>query len=308
MANSLKNAHPFSFKAALVQALPVFLVASTASCPEAKASTANGRTITSKQILSQSFQPYLPAQPHKWLPTQDSSSKFMPGEPVDSSVDSQVRRADSPTNNPDPQIGAPNDQSFVVNPDGIPALNIIAPSDRPPIPPPPVTPIVAPINQIPSSPSQSWRVKAFQLFKSTKLDSNTQLAFTLDTTPNQAATGLRQAAEEEGLTVQLAMPSGHMLITYAENSSSRIEKAIVTMRAKMSSDQIQGSSSSDSQSASNSRLGSMIDDNMAASRNQTEVRVQCDSRNRTLTLTRMREILNRLQAGLGDPKTRSETL
>jgi hypothetical protein len=52
----------------------------------------------------------------------------------------------------------------------------------------------------------------------------------------------------------------------------------------------------------------MIDDNMAASRNQTEVRVQCDSRNRTLTLTRMREILNRLQAGLGDPKTRSETL
>lgn len=233
----------------------------------------------------------------------------MPSEPVDSSIDSQLRRADSPTNNPDPQIGAPSDGPFVVSPDGIPALNIIAPSDRPPIPPPPATPVVTPINQIPPSPTQSWRVKAFQLFKSAKLDSNTQLAFTLDTTSNQAATGLRQAAEEEGLIVQaLAMPSGHMLITYTENSSARIEKAIVAMRAKISSDQTQGSSSSDSQSASISRSGSMIDNSMAASRNQTEVRVQCDSRNRTLTLNRMREILNRLQAGLGDPKTRSETL
>lgn len=173
-----------------MQALPVFLVASTASCPEAPAaSTANSRTITSKQLLSQSFQPYQPAQPHKWLPTQESSSKFVPSEPVDSSIDSQLRRADSPTNNPDPQIGAPSDGPFVVSPDGIPALNIIAPSDRPPIPPPPATPVVTPINQIPPSPTQSWRVKAFQLFKSAKLDSNTQLAFTLDTTSNQAATG-----------------------------------------------------------------------------------------------------------------------
>lgn len=231
----------------------------------------------------------------------------MPDEP-DSSSDSRPR-ADSPANTPDPQIGAPSDQPFVVSPDGIPALNIIAPSDRPPIPPPPATPIVAPINQILPSPTQSWRVKAFQLFKSAKLDSNTQLAFTLDAAPSQAATGLRQAAEEEGLTVQaLALPSGHMLITYADSSSSRIEKAIVAMRAKTSSDQNQGSSSSDSSSAASSRSASMIDNNMAAGRNQTDVRVQCDSRNRTLTLNRMREILNRLQAGLGDPKTRSETL
>lgn len=41
---------------------------------------------------------------------------------------------------------------------------------------------------------------------------------------------------------------------------------------------------------------------------RTDVRVQCDSRNRTLTNLRLKEILNRLQAGLGDSKTRSETL
>lgn len=234
------------------------------------------------------FAPAAPALPPRTL----QESRFAPNPGDDQS--------------PAPQPGAEQngqaDQPFVVTPDGIPALNIIAPNERPPIPPPPATPEIAPNSTaVAPSPPQAWRVKAFQLFKLTKLDNNTQLAFTLDAGLADALTGLRQAAEEEGLTVQAqAYSSGHMLITF--NDNGRLEKAIVAMRPR-NSDQDATSSGAD---AGNPDMGAAIARGQSC--NRTDVRVQCDSRNRTLTNLRLKEILNRLQAGLGDSKTRSETL
>lgn len=271
------------------------------------------------QRLAQSFKPY--QQTNKWLPTPDTP-EFQPGPQSQSQQQSQKQDQD-----PD-QIQPQQDQAqtspFVVNPDGTPALNIIAPGDRPQIPPPPATPGL-PDSGVTPSPSAAWRVKAFQLFKTTKFDAANQLSFTLAAPLPDAINGLRQAAEEEGLLVQgQAAAAGQMLITYSDSPDSRPEKAIIAMRprnpgstggqlnrdlAKAQPIKNQTDRDSDRDMGHNQTQPFNQDDSSNNNYQwaQTDIRVQCENRNRTLTVTRLREILNRLSAGMGNARTRTET-
>ena len=167
-------------------------------------------------------------------------------------------------------------QPFIVSPDGTPALNIVPTPNRPPIPSPPIVPPLTPMGNGIARPSQAWRVKAHQLFKQ-KLDATT-FALDLNAAYPVAIDELRRMVEDQGLTVAGFSPSsGHILITCNNQNSNRIEKSILAMRS--------GST--------------------AAS---TELRVLCESRNRSLTTARMKEILARLQTKFGDMKIEADSL
>lgn len=183
-----------------------------------------------------------------------------------------------PTNNlaPNNLPTTDNAEPFIVSPDATPALNIVPTPDRPPIPSPPNVPPLTPVGNGIARPSQAWRVKAHQLFKQ-KLDATT-FALDLNATYPVAIEELRRMIEDQGLTVSEFSPSsGHILITLNDSSSNRTEKSILAMRT--------GTSDS-----------------------TTELRVLCESRNRSLTPARMKDILARLQNKFGDMKTEADSL
>lgn len=205
-----------------------------------------------------------------------------------------------------------NSEPFTVTPDGTPALNIVPTVDRPPIPPPPNAAPLRPSGNGVAQPAQAWRVKAFQLFKQ-KLDPNTTIALVLNANYNNALQALRQAFEDEGLTVSgLSANSGHMLITLNSNgnssldsnggdTTSRSEKAIVALRPALAEAKAGATSVPKTEAKTDSKTE-------AKTEPKTELRVMCESRNRRLTCLRMKEILNKVQNKFGDIKTDAETL
>lgn len=228
--------------------------------------------------------------------TSDQTSQF--SDPVsDQDSDQTTGKGARPETNSEP---------FTVTPDGTPALNIVPTVDRPPIPPPPNAAPLRPSGNGVTQPAQAWRVKAFQLFKQ-KLDPNTTIALVLNANYNNALQALRQAFEDEGLTVSgLSANSGHMLITLNNNgnssldsnggdTTSRSEKAIVALRPALADAKAKTEPKSDSKKEAQAEA-------------KTELRVLCESRNKRLTGLRMKEILNKVQNKFGDIKTDAETL
>lgn len=210
------------------------------------------------------------------------------------------KQASDQTSTPEP---------FNITPDGVPALNIVPTVERPPIPPPPNAAPLRPSGSGIVRPAQAWRVKAFQLFKQ-KLDPNTTIAVVLNANYDNALLALRQAFEDNGLTVSgISSSSGHMLVTLSsdsnlngtENASNRSEKAIIAIRPALT-DTIKETTNGTKKDAT--RMAKS--DKRPEAR--TELRAMCESRNRSLTGLRMREILNKLQTKFGDTKADAETL
>lgn len=251
-------------------------------------------------IKSQSiFAPYQPEPKFAPAIKTPPQPKVAPGD-RENSPNIQARPGQAPSQNPNQSTNqstnqAPNQATnqtpsqatdpasdqvpFTTTPDGVPALNIVPTVERPPIPPPPDAAPLRPNGNGIARPAQAWRVKAFQLFKQ-KLDANTTIALVLNANYNNVLLSLRQAVEDAGLTVSsVSSSSGHMLIT------SDNEKAIVALR----------------QALPDAKANS-------ASEARTEMRILCESRNKSLTTGRMKEILNKLQSKFGDMKTDAETL
>lgn len=247
------------------------------------------------------FAPYQPEP--KFAPaadgrTSNQTSDQNSGQVSDQASDQNTGQSAQPETNPEP---------FTVTPDGTPALNIVPTVDRPPIPPPPNAAPLKPSGNGVARPAQAWRVKAFQLFKQ-KLDPNTTIALVLNANYNNALQALRQAFEDEGLTVSgLSANSGHMLITLNSNGGSSLdsnggdttsrEKAIVALRPALAEAKAGGNSASKTEIKTE-----------AKTEPKTELRVLCESRNKRLNCLRMKEILNKVQNKFGDIKTDAETL
>jgi|GEM_PF-735652 len=223
-------------------------------------------------------------------------------------------------------------EPFNVTPDGVPALNIVPTVDRPPIPPPPNAAPLRPSGSGIARPAQAWRVKAFQLFKQ-KLDPKTTIALVLNANYDNALLALRQAFEDNGLTVSgISSSSGHMLVTLNSNSSSSVNSSSIN---NSSGSSLSGTESTSSRSEkaivairpalADATKEAAIETTNAATKEaandaarvakskkrpeaKTELRVMCESRNRSLTSVRLREILNKLQNKFGDIKTDAETL
>ncbi len=254
---------------------------------------------TAPQIKGRSvFAPYQP------------EPKFAParGEPTQSTnalndKDATSGQFSQPIENPtsDQANTQTNGQAaFSVNPDGTPALNIVPTVERPPIPPPPDTTPLRPSGNSIARPAQAWRVKAFQLFKQ-KIDPNNTVSILLNANYNSALLALRQAFEDDGLTVSgISASAGHMLVTLP-TSSTNSERAIVALRPALPEATREPTKEAIKEGSKLTKLDKR-------SEAQTELRAMCESRNKSLTCQRMKGILNKLQSKFGDIKTDAETL
>ncbi len=242
--------------------------------------------------------------------TSDQASGQFSQQPANQFSDQGSEQASDQTTGKGAQPET-NSEPFTVTPDGTPALNIVPTVDRPPIPPPPNAAPLRPSGNGVARPAQAWRVKAFQLFKQ-KLDPNTTIALVLNANYNNALQALRQAFEDEGLTVSgLSANSGHMLITLNSNGNSSLdsnggdttsrEKAIVALRPALAETKAGGTSGPKTETKTEAKTE-------AKTEPKTELRVLCESRNKRLTCLRMKEILNKVQNKFGDIKTDAETL
>ncbi len=235
------------------------------------------------------------------------------GQPSEPTENQQSNQPNNQSNSQSNNEGN-GQEPFSVTPDGIPALNIVPTIDRPPIPPPPNAAPLRPSGSGIVRPAQAWRVKAFQLFKQ-KLDPKTTIVLVLNANYDNALLALRQAFEDNGLTVSgVSSSAGHMLVTLnssnsssinssngTESTSSRSERAIVALRPALPD-----ASKETTNGATNDTARVAKSDKRPEAK--TELRVQCESRNRSLTALRLREILNTLQNKFGDIKTDAETL
>lgn len=225
----------------------------------------------------------LPATPRQLMPATSSEAP-VPTETAPT-LAPEIRQSNN--NQADPsEKQNPENESFSVMPDGIPALNIVPAVDRPPIPPPPATAALRPTGSGQVSPPQAWRIKAFQLFKQ-KPDANIIIT-TFSAPYENAMNSMRQALSDEGLTVAgFSQTSGHMLVTFADINagvSARAEKAIIAMRPAM---------------PAAGEFSSNVTASNGTSNNATEVRISCENRNRNLTASRMKEIATRLESNFG---------
>jgi hypothetical protein len=166
-----------------------------------------------------------------------------------------------------------------------PALNIIAPPARPPLPPPPETPqsgqslVEQPDAQ--ASMPQAWRIKALQLFKTNNsLDKASVLAIRLPISYPHAFEAIAKALASSGITLEaLSFSSGHMLLS-CPNERGLSDKAIIALRQ----------AAPDSDSSANS---------------STDIRVFCEARNHSLTLTQVKAILSHIQSSIDSVKNKT---
>ncbi|CAN5469991.1 hypothetical protein BH11CYA1_BH11CYA1_20190 [soil metagenome] len=256
--------------------LLISLVASTVHFME------SARSQTAPSIKGQSiFAPYQPEP--KFAPVRGSQPQ---ADSVINSKENSSEQSSEPSDNP-----PSNQEPFTVTPDGVPALNIVPAVERPPIPPPPDAAPLRPNGNGIARPAQAWRVKAFQLFKQ-KVDPNTTIALLLNSDYDNALLAMRQAIEDEGLfVISISSSSGHMLISTTNFNilgnndlrSTSTEKVIIAMRPA-------------------------LPEAKSKTEAKTELRVLCESRNKSLTTNRMNGILSKLQSKFGDIKTNAETL
>ncbi len=216
-------------------------------------------------LMRQSLLIVIPTLIHGYAPQAalaQNTSKYAPSVRSQQSADFQANTSKIDT----PQPASPGTPA--------PALNVIAPTARPPLPPPPETPqagqtIVMQQGTPPSLP-QAWRVKAMQLFKSNNsLDKSAVFALHLQSSYSPAFEAIVRSLKNSGLKLEaLSLSSGHILVSW-QIEDAPIERAIIALR--------QAAPDSDSSASSG-----------------TDVRVYCDSRNQTLTLAQLKGILSQL--------------
>jgi hypothetical protein len=171
-----------------------------------------------------------------------------------------------------------------------PALNVVNPPTRAPLAPPPETPsdnlqgaqaIAVQKGATPVSLPQAWRLKAFSLFKAgTASDKNNNIISVKLAGPYRSSfEAARKALTDNNLNIDaLSLSAGHILISLAPNDGggggAGVEKAIIAMR----------------QSATDSG---------------TDVRISCETKNRTLTMAMLKQIFDGLSGGSGDLNNRN---
>jgi len=163
-----------------------------------------------------------------------------------------------------------------------PALNVLPATVRPVVPPPPETPLQNPSSTgtllgaaAQASMPQAWRLKALQLFKSNNsLDKNSICAARLQTTYDSAFESIRGALDAAGLKMEaLSLSSGHILIS-RPNERGTSDRAVISLRQ------------------------AALDSDSLGSASATDVRVYCDSRNRSLTLAQIKALLSQVDSSI----------
>lgn len=158
---------------------------------------------------------------------------------------------------------------------GTPALNVIVPAARPPLPPPPQVNLPFTAAQ-PSKPSLAWRARASALFKNSELDARTA-AVTVTASLATLRQSLERRIQEAGLTIADEAPDGRQILfvlpfeNQNRQDSLQIQR-VAPERAILAVKPIKGSTGN------------------------FEVRAQIETRNKSLNIERVKQILETVRS------------
>lgn len=179
-----------------------------------------------------------------------------------------------PTNNQnqpateEPQEPQPTEFTPLGQAQGTPALNVIVPGARPPLPPPP--PVDLPFTAAqPTKASLAWRARASALFKSNEIDARTAMV-TVTATLATLRQSLERRIQEAGLTIADEAPDGRQilfLLPFESRQEFMQVQKVAPERAILAVKPIKGASTN------------------------FEVRAQIETRNKLLTIERVKQIL-----------------
>lgn len=158
---------------------------------------------------------------------------------------------------------------------GTPALNVIVPAARPPMPPPPQVNLPFTAAQ-PSKPSLAWRARASALFKNSDVDARTA-AVTVTASLATLRQSLERRIQEAGLTIADEAPDGRQILfvlpfeNQNRQDSQQIQR-VAPERAILAVKPIKGSAGN------------------------FEVRAQIETRNKFLNIERVKQILETVRS------------
>ena len=220
-----------------------------------------------------------------YLPTQQTRGLAFSqdGAPTSNVPVNQGNSTDAEPNSRDDLSPEPKIE-VLSQPDAAPALNIVTSPTRPTIPPPPQDLDLPPV-EAKLVPPEAWRVRANQLFKANTLDKNYLSRTILTCSYKPAMKALTDACLSQGFTVESSANAGHVLVTYRTVRDNRpiVEKAIFALR------QTTKTQTDDNQ------FSSPTNDGSSSPQTGTEIRCFSDSKNKFLTVAKVREILSNMQ-------------
>lgn len=168
----------------------------------------------------------------------------------------------------EPQEPQPTEFTPLGQAQGTPALNVIVPGARPPLPPPP--PVDLPFTAAqPTKASLAWRARASALFKTSEIDARTAMV-TVTATLATLRQSLERRIQEAGLTIADEAPDGRQilfLLPFESRQEFMQVQKVAPERAILAVKPIKGASTN------------------------FEVRAQIETRNKLLTIERVKQIL-----------------
>lgn len=223
--------------------------------------------------------PFRPATERRLLPAAPAQSAPAPASTQPSNQEMQAESSDDP----EQQNSDIDSTQFtqIAQPEGTPALNVIVPAERPPVPtPPPVA--LPPLARTEVKPPESWRIKANNLFKSSP-DKSKICQSLYSGTLSDAINSIVQTFKQQGYKVgEVNARSGHILILL--DNFNRTSNA--------------GSDNQERRDFSNystSREKVIIAVRTNVPNQDCEIRAFVDTRNKILTMDKTRQILDQLR-------------
>lgn len=224
--------------------------------------------------------PFRPATERRLLPVAPSPSAPAANRIETNSTDTTVESSDDPDQH-NTDMDSTTQFTQVAQPEGTPALNVIVPAERPPLPtPPPVA--LPPIGRTEVKPPESWRIKANNLFKTTP-DKNKICQSLYSGNLNDTINSIVQTFKQQGYKIgEVNTRSGHILILLdnfnrtsnsgTDNQERREYSATATSKEKV-----------------------IIAVRTNVPNQDCEIRAFVDSRNKILTMDKVRQTLDQLR-------------
>jgi len=273
------QSRPLMFKSALSLASLLLLMANSSTGAFARQDTPYQAPPPDQYQPQIQTSPFRPASERRLLPAAPAQTAPAPASQP-TSQDMQAEPSDDPEQQ-NSDIDSSTQFTQIAQPEGTPALNVIVPAERPPVPtPPPVA--LPPLARTEVKPPESWRIKANNLFKSNP-DKNKVCQSLYSGSLSDAINSIVQTFKQQGYRVgEVNARSGHILILL-DNFN----------RTSNGSTDNQERRESSTYGTSRERLIIAVRTNVP--NQDCEIRAFVDNRNKILTMDKTRQILDQLR-------------
>ncbi|MBK7841324.1 MAG: hypothetical protein IPP97_13070 [Candidatus Obscuribacter sp.] len=231
--------------------------------------------------------PFRPATERRLLPAAPSPSEPKASAIQTTNTDTTLEPSDDP-NEQTSDMDSSTQFTQIAQPEGTPALNVIVPAERPPVPtPPPVA--LPPIGRTEVKPPESWRIKANNLFK-TAPDKNKICQSLYSGNLNDTINSIVQTFKQQGYKIgEVNARSGHILI-------------LLDNFNRTSNGNFDHQDRRDYTATATSKERVIIAVRTNVPNQDCEIRAFVDGRNKILTMDKVRQTLDQLRP-VANPST-----